>query len=552
MVLSAKRRLQRDQGILLGIQGLVILCLVLCIAWPVVGLLIKSLTPDGQLSLDYYRQIFTGRNIGLVSNSLKVALTSCIGSLVIAFFMDLYIYTAAPGAKSRMKTFQMLTLISPPFVASIAYIMLFGRRGLITYGLFGLSVSPYGFIGIVTLQIIGSASFAAMMLYPSFEAIDQRLIQAALDLGAKSGVVLRKVILPSVKPGLLSVGFMLFSLFLADFGTPVVIGGSYKVLASQAYIEVISYANIGKASAICALMFPVALASFLFYIKSLKATRASLGIKTADSSTPFHLDGPIGFLGKFFFWGFVVVIALKYFNIVLSAVTTNSSGHLEFSDYAINNLGRKWVPSLINSFVYCAIAALGSVCLGILLSWFSHRKNSALMEGCEFIASLPYAIPGAFFGLAYVVAFSGAPFSLQGTAAIVILNLMFRQVSRADQLAGAQFCTMDQNLDKAVADLGCSRLVALIKIYLPSQLSSFIYSFIAIFTSSLTSVGAVIFLVAPSTNLASVQLFNCITDGEYGIASVMSIILILGALLINIPFIRMQKADNYGKNYSSN
>ncbi len=61
---------------------------------------------------------------------------------------------------------------------------------------------------------------------------------------------------PLVRPGLLSVIFTLFTMNLADFGTPIVIGGRYKVLATEAYLQVISTANLGKASAISVLMVP--------------------------------------------------------------------------------------------------------------------------------------------------------------------------------------------------------------------------------------------------------------------------------------------------------
>lgn len=73
---------------------------------------------------------------------------------------------------------------------------------------------------------------------------------ASRDLGADSFHTLRLVILPAVRPGMLSVLFTLFTMNLADFGTPVVIGGKYKVLATEAYLQAISSADLGKASAI--------------------------------------------------------------------------------------------------------------------------------------------------------------------------------------------------------------------------------------------------------------------------------------------------------------
>lgn len=100
-----------------------------------------------------------------------------------------------------MENCLLLTMISPPFVSALAFIMLFGRRGLITYGLLHISANPYGWQGIVILQVIGNLSFTALFLLTFFDGIDGRLIMASRDLGADSFHTLRLVILPAVRPG---------------------------------------------------------------------------------------------------------------------------------------------------------------------------------------------------------------------------------------------------------------------------------------------------------------------------------------------------------------
>ena len=148
------------------------------------------------------------------------------------------------------------TMISPPFVSALALIMLFGRRGLITYGILGLSVNPYGWQGIVILQTISGISFAALMLSGTLQNIDIRQIMASRDLGANPLQTLRTIVIPAAWPGILSVFFILFTMNLADFGTPIVIGGRYKVLATEAYLQMLSSSSLGKPAAISMLMIP--------------------------------------------------------------------------------------------------------------------------------------------------------------------------------------------------------------------------------------------------------------------------------------------------------
>ena len=183
-------------------------------------------------TLEYYRLLFTRASLKLLKNSLWVASVSSVLTMTGAFFIALHLYTSSPKRRKRMENCLLLTMISPPFVSALAFIMLFGRRGLITYGLLHISANPYGWQGIVILQVIGNLSFTALFLLTFFDGIDGRLIMASRDLGADSFHTLRLVILPAVRPGMLSVLFTLFTMNLADFGTPVVIGGKYKVLAA--------------------------------------------------------------------------------------------------------------------------------------------------------------------------------------------------------------------------------------------------------------------------------------------------------------------------------
>ena len=54
----------------------------------------------------------------------------------------------------------MLSTISPPFVGSMSYLMLFGRRGLITWRLLGLEWNTYGFHGVVSALLCAADSIA--------------------------------------------------------------------------------------------------------------------------------------------------------------------------------------------------------------------------------------------------------------------------------------------------------------------------------------------------------------------------------------------------------
>lgn len=527
---------------------LVLAGIALFIVYPIASVVATSFFKNGRFTLEYYKELASAKSLKLIKNSLWVSTLSSIFTTTAAFFIALAAFAETGKKRSFIRNGLLLTMISPPFVSALAYILLFGRRGIITYQLLGLSVNPYGWHGIVILQVIGSVSFASLMLLNSFDNLDQRLILASKDLGATPAQTLFTVILPLMRPGLFSVLFMLFTMNLADFGTPIVIGGNYKVLATEAYTQVISTANLGRASAISVLMVPAAAVAFYFYYRAMKVNEGngSTGRTAMENASVYPLSGGVALVTRGVTCLFFVVMALKYGNIFLSAFTNTAKGSLDFTLDYFGNLPRSQWSSFCHSLVYSAIAAAVASLLGILLSYYTHRRKIRGMRGAEFLASLPYIIPGTFYGLGYVAAFSHPPIYIRGTSGIIITNMIFRQISLTCKSSNAAFTGMNRKLEEAARDLGASRTDILAGIILPLLSQTFATGFITIFTSCMTSVGAIIFLISPGKNVASAELFQSIENGRYGVASVQAVFIILVTVGINVISMSLLKRSKRG------
>jgi len=210
---------------------------------------VRSLTEGGQWSLFYYKDLFKEENIELIRNSVFVASLSSICATILALCIGLYAHFKGGRIRDLIYRGLMISMISPPFISSIGLLTLFGRRGLISYGLLGLTLNPYGWHGIVLLQSLGGIPLSAMFMMAGLNQIDSRLILASRDLGANPWQTLKNVILPSLIPTILSVLFLRFTMNISDFTTPVIIGGRFNVLATEAYLRVYAQANLNGAAA---------------------------------------------------------------------------------------------------------------------------------------------------------------------------------------------------------------------------------------------------------------------------------------------------------------
>ena len=516
---------------------LLVAVFLLFILYPVTGVLMRSLSKDGVLTLEHYRVLFTPRNLELIRNSVFVATLSSVIATFLAFSIGLFSFFKSERIRAMLYRGLMMTMISPPFISAIALITLFGRRGLISHGLFGASFNPYGWHGIVLLQSLSGVSLSAIMMITGLSLIDSRLIQASRDLGANPQQTLQKIILPSMVPTILSVLFLQFTMNISDFTTPIIIGGRFRVLATEAYLRVYAQANLGGAASMTVLLLPPAIIAFYFYQKNLKrvntlSERAKIiQIKALNFKLPPIVHLITGAITVIFF-SFMII---KYGNIFLTSVVTRTvAGSMEFTLDHIAVFQSRHMDALIRTLYMAIIAGLLSTVFGMLLSYYNQRRRIPGMRTVEFVASLPYIIPGIFFGLGYIVAFHSGPIALTGTLLILILNCTFRHVSVGNKAANAAFENLDRKLEWASNDLGASKARTLLTVVFPILRSTFLLSYINTFTACMTTVGPLILLVTPRNLVISVLMFNEINSGRYGQGAVMGSVLILITVSANL------------------
>ncbi|NFL50488.1 ABC transporter permease subunit, partial [Clostridium botulinum] len=94
-------------------------------------------------------------------------------------------------------------------------------------------------------------------------------------------------------------------------------------------------------------------------------------------------------------------------------------------------------------------------------------------------------------------------------------------------------------------DLGAPNIFIVKDIILPMLKPAFLVGFINNFTSTMTTIGAIIFLIYPGQKVATVEMFDAIQSGEYGVGSAMASLIIITTLIINILFTKLIIGGNY-------
>jgi len=154
--------------------------------------------PWNGLSLKYYYEIFTSPN--WVSSFLQSALIGLISAasattLGTLAAVGLWRLSSSAGETLRSLLFLplLLPLVVPPIISAMAFYRLMVPLGLIdTYA------------GLILAHTVLAAPLVVITVSASLAGFDRRLEQASRNLGATSGQTLRRVILPAIRPGVLS------------------------------------------------------------------------------------------------------------------------------------------------------------------------------------------------------------------------------------------------------------------------------------------------------------------------------------------------------------
>jgi spermidine/putrescine transport system permease protein len=256
--LEAQRNSARN-GWLLSAPAVVIL--LLAASGPLLIMLVYSFLIPGDygnvkwgFSLDawvgviYNRDIFDGTlkladaNLTIFWRSVKLSIATTLFTFLLGFPMAWIIGTRPP--RQRMI---LLFLITIPFwtnllIRTLAINEIIRAEGLMNTILMatGLIDQPIQMIYTDTAVFIGMTYvYLPFMVLPLFAAIDRfdpRLLEAGYDLYASRWQVLRRIVVPVVKPGIMAVSILVFIPSLGAYVTPRVLGGGKRMMLGN-FIE---------------------------------------------------------------------------------------------------------------------------------------------------------------------------------------------------------------------------------------------------------------------------------------------------------------------------
>lgn len=511
-----------------GFMVLALFVIVLVfIAYPLFEAVRLSFLKNGKFTLEIWKECLSPTYIVALWGSLKLGVLTATFSTLLGFIFAFLIERTSFRQKKLMTTLATMPVISPPFSLSLSIILLFGNNGLISKQLLHLNTSIYGLGGLTLVEVIGMFPIAFLSISGVLRQIDSTVEDASLDLSATKWQTFRTITLPLAVPGILSGWLLVFTNSLADFANPLLLSGDYRVLSTEAYMLVTGRSNLGAGSALSFLLLMPTLTAFL--VQRFWVARKSYVTVTGKPSTVLTelTSTPVRRVLEVISWAVLGFILALYLTIFAGCFVKNWGIDYTFTMANWGEaLSRGWT-SIRDTVTLAAIATPIAGLLAMMAAMLIVRKKFPGKRLLEMLIMTPYAIPGTLIGISYILAFNKPPILLVGTGAIIVINYVIRELPVGLENGITALHQIDPSIEEAAADLGADVPTVFRTIVLPLVRPAFLSSMSYTFVRSMTAVSAIIFLISARWNHLTVLIFNFSENLRFGLASVLSFVLIV-------------------------
>jgi iron(III) transport system permease protein len=487
-----------------------------------------------------------GDRCGVAWRTLFLAIMTAGGSTLLGLCFALVATRTRFPFKRGLRLLTILPIITPPFVVGLALTLLFGRAGVVTQGLASLfGIEPgrwlYGLTGIWIAQVLSFTPISFLVLIGVVEGVSPSMEEASQTLRADRWRTFWRVSLPLMKPGLANAFLIGFIESMADFGNPMVLGGSHGVLSTEIFFAVVGSQNDPSRAATLAMIL-LAFTLSAFVAQRVWLSGKSFATVTGKGDSGAHIALPrglsiavhalvipwmgftvivyamIAFGGFVRTWGLDNTLTLEHYVSAFS-VGWRDDGGIAWTGVAWNSFWTTMEIALISAPLTAAV--------GLLTAYLIVRQRFAGRNLFEFALMMSFAIPGTVIGISYIMAFNLPPLEMTGTALILVACFVFRNMPVGVRGGVAAMSQLDKSLDEASLTLRADSFRTLRKVILPLLRPAITAALVYSFVRAITSISAVIFLVSAQYNMSTAYIVGLVENGEYGVAIAYSSVLIV-------------------------
>jgi len=462
-------------------------------------------------------------------NTLKVAFGAIVISVGVGGVLAWLVARTDLFGRRWFATALIVPYMLPAWTFALAWTTLFKNR---TVGgqpgwLEAIGITPpdwlaYGQVPITIILALHYTPFVILLFGSALRRFDSQLEDSARILGAPGRLVAWQVIMPLMRPALMSAVVLIFAKCLGEFGVPYVLGLPVKfdVLATSLYRS-LSSRQTGVAGVLAGAIMLIGVLAILVdgYLAREARRFVTVGSKGSMNRVSRLKKWRLPATG-FATLIFIVSVGLPLLTLALSTVMRRP-GIFEWSNFTLDfwigqdlptvamRTGILLSPDLwraaLNTIVIVGTASICSGILGILTGYVVVRSNlKSLSFFMRQVTFMPYLVPGIAFAAAYLSLFAvprGPVPALYGTSLILILALMADQMPYASRAGISAMMQLGKDPEEAAQIVGANWFRRMLWVVIPIQKGSLVTGILLPFISGIKGLSLFVVLAVPATDV---------------------------------------------------
>lgn len=197
----------------------------------------KSLGNWTGFTLDIYKSFFTVSNsaaeslMDALKSTLIIAVIASAASTLLGTLAAIGIFNLRGRTKKAIQFLNNIPMLNPDIITGVSLFLLFVFTHV-----------TKGYVTVILSHITFCTPYVVLNVLPKLAQMNPNIYEAALDLGATPFVALRKVLVPQLRPGMISGFILAFTMSLDDFAVTYFTAGNSGLTTLSTYI----YADVRK------------------------------------------------------------------------------------------------------------------------------------------------------------------------------------------------------------------------------------------------------------------------------------------------------------------
>lgn len=498
------------------------------IIYPNISLIFNTFYNDGHFTTEAFRKLLTSEKaVQSLKNSFLLAISLSITINVVGVFLVLVTeYFDIKGGKI-LKLGYMTTLVYGGLILAAGYRLVYGETGIITKFLINIfpNLNPNWFVGylavLFTMTFSGTSNHL-LFLTNAIRGIDYQVIEAAQNMGANNITIIRKVLLPMLKPTIYALTILVFLSGLSALAVPLMIGGTEFQTINPMIIELSKTTYSRDIAMLLSIILGVStmiLLTYMNYIErkgnyiSISKAKTVLKKQKINNKLANLIVHILAYLILFIYLLPMVIVILFSFTPTVNIISGKLSTSLTLEHYKRLIMYSTSFKPYIVSFIYSGIATVVVILFALIISRLTHRKTTKFSRFLEYSSLIPWLLPGTLIALGLLMTYSVPRINifgavLMGTPIIMIIAYIVVKIPFAFRMIRAAFFSVDSELEEAAKSMGASTLYTFIKVIIPIILPATLAVGALIFNSLLGDYNLSVFLYHPLLKPLGISIYE--------------------------------------------